>query len=158
MADAAHDTWEPEMDVKPMVMMKWSMWPPPRGHSVKEWPDRVTFWQLVRMKMRPFHQKWVLWMATCDLPEEDDFGEDVFPFTVDIYRDSSTDDEVDGIPTLFNAGLDIPNAWVMAKKLATLHRSFDPAVECRIWLCISKASSFTQREILGLHSKAIPNK
>ena len=99
MADANTDTWEPEMDVKPMVMLKWSVWPPERGHYRIEWPARITFWQLVRMKMKPLHQKWVLWMPACDLPE-DDLGEDDFPFTVDLHRDSSTDG-VDGIQNPF---------------------------------------------------------
>jgi len=154
MADANTDTWEPEMDVKPMVMLKWSIWPPERGHYRIEWPARITFWQLVRMKMKPLHQKWVLWMPACDLPE-DDLGEDDFPFTVDLHRDSSTDG-VDGIPELFNAGLDIPNAWVLARKVAFMHGNFPPQVECKMWLCTSKASNFTQRQILGLRLKAIP--
>lgn len=153
MADASTDTREPEMDVKPMVMLKWSVWPPEHWSSL-EWPGTITFWQLVRMKMKPLHQKWVLWMAASDLPE-DDLGEDDFPITVDLYRDSSTDG-VDGIPELFNAGLEIPNAWVLAKKVAVMHQRCPPQVECKMWLCDSKASSFMQREITGLRIKAIP--
>ena len=74
MEDANKDTWEPEMDVKPMVLLKWTTWPPKVGHYLEECPGRITCWQLVRMKMKPFHQKRILWMVEYCLPEdENDF-------------------------------------------------------------------------------------
>ena len=108
------------MDTKPMLMLQWSTWPPPWPY--RSWPAGTTFWQLVRMKLKPLHQMLVRWLPPESLARGG-FGDDMLPVDVDLYRDSTTDG-ADGAPALFDAGLHILNGWKLAVSLARLRIDF----------------------------------
>ena len=141
------------MDTKPMLMLQWSTWPPPWPY--RSWPAGTTFWQLVRMKLKPLHQMWVRWLPPENLARGG-FGDDMLPFDVDLYRDSTTDG-ADGTPALFDAGLHILNGWKLAVSLARLRIDFgERDVTCIGTLCASHATGPTRRQITGFERDVPP--